>query len=999
MMWNWVLPRSHIRQQVRVVMDLRSFLILSCLPCVSASELLPARWFEELVATDGSTQRSLVFRTVPGVSYRVEVSDDLDSWETVSEIYGLGQEHPVPLVEMQPAPAGGPAPPPVPPPTHYASIVLRRSSGSDGGLVLSWPSLDSGLPMKRSVAGSLVAGWDEVPLFADQFDDFHFFISHPGNPAPPPQETGGLGVLDAAMVAAFSTHLGDMNAAVAAQIATARAAPSPAVGSEPRGFVRISANWSLDTDRDGTPDFLEFRVQGTAGNPNQGMADSFSGDTNQNGVPDGGEVDSDGDGLADSADLDPGDELINWGRLPIPTYAMFPVTSPSSGITPRQINSQGMVLFPDAVWIEGQSHDLVMNGPLADANEALGMNDKGQILGIGYRVAAAPPPGASGLIASNPILVWWNSRFDNGPTPVSDGVNDAEEVCLDFLLSAAEGGFPHDQVLDNEGRFVGQRPADDPGGLPVRKVWRGSAAGFSEAETTGEGSLFVFSPPAPAPERFSFGSDGPGSAIWDRGVERWTPDGPITRMAQVPGGGLMVLGGAGTPAKLLTGGGTWEGSDFFPEVLTDSALTGAFPLRFGGGFRYLPPRLEDKARPWPEMAPGVPNQSGPEHLDAASNGWVLSREDDQYLASMPVVLEDDSAASGVDHVSVTSTEPGDACENRTWVMAPIGKVNGFQVRSGAGQNARVTMNGNGVPLMTLADFWAGGGGGGSLVLEQGSVAAVVDGAGINPGLDGAEILASLSLGGTASVSRPIGFKVMKERTVRISVVPVVLIDGIKNFPPQFDYSEAHLESELDKVFGPQVNLSIDVSVEAPVHVDWDVSNDHFFDVGGYNTSSLDQDAILSASGGVPAGINIRVFVIGTYDPLSPPSSHQDFDFGTFRSSAHGTDGYVYGIAQPLARNVWISGCDRLNTETQVRFDRTLAHEIGHVFMDWDEGTNTFEVGHPGPPAYAGVAPLPSTRYSDRLMVSGNAGVLNPGFLLVKGEWDRIEEWAILRGIE
>lgn len=69
-----------------------------------ARDLVPEYWLEDLTATDGSIQKCLVFRTVAGVDYQVEASNDLLEWNDDSELYGLGHEFALPVHEMTPPP-------------------------------------------------------------------------------------------------------------------------------------------------------------------------------------------------------------------------------------------------------------------------------------------------------------------------------------------------------------------------------------------------------------------------------------------------------------------------------------------------------------------------------------------------------------------------------------------------------------------------------------------------------------------------------------------------------------------------------------------------------------------------------------------------------------------------------------------------------------------------------------------------------------------------------
>lgn len=63
---------------------------------------------------------------------------------------------------------------------------------------------------------------------------------------------------------------------------------------------------------------------------------------------------------------------------------------------------------------------------------------------------------------------------------------------------------------------------------------------------------------------------------------------------------------------------------------------------------------------------------------------------------------------------------------------------------------------------------------------------------------------------------------------------------------------------------------------------------------------------------------------------------------------------------------------------------TIAHEVGHIIVGGDH-----------PDEEKGVAPLSGTDRTKRLMCSGQNST-NNSLLLVKGEWDKAEEWLKTR---
>ena len=87
-------------------------LALPILAQPAGDDLLPARWFENIPATDDSIQRTLVFKSTAGVLYTVETSNNLTDWNTEETFYGLGHDVFVPMYEYTPPPPPPPGTPP-----------------------------------------------------------------------------------------------------------------------------------------------------------------------------------------------------------------------------------------------------------------------------------------------------------------------------------------------------------------------------------------------------------------------------------------------------------------------------------------------------------------------------------------------------------------------------------------------------------------------------------------------------------------------------------------------------------------------------------------------------------------------------------------------------------------------------------------------------------------------------------------------------------------------
>ncbi len=283
---------------------------------------------------DGSRWHAFTYKTIAGLPYVVESGNDLTGWSEEDSIYGFGQEE---VVIMKQAPAL-PAPPPpgtyhTPPPmirVPAAQIIMRR--GTTGGIILSWKSLDDTSAKIVFLPGlTQDPGWINMPGYVRRFGGHDFYLCNPLLPQVPPATNSTLGPLDTAMVAAFETNFPTMNAEVAAAVVRARTAPRiPAPPTEKR-FWRVRVNWDLDSDLDGTPDWMEFAqlfAAGAGNNPVEGPeSDPFNMDADRNGIADGAQRSSDGDSTPDDVDADKTDGLIDWLKCPEYRYAIFEVST------------------------------------------------------------------------------------------------------------------------------------------------------------------------------------------------------------------------------------------------------------------------------------------------------------------------------------------------------------------------------------------------------------------------------------------------------------------------------------------------------------------------------------------------------------------------------------------------------------------------------------------------------------------------------------------------
>lgn len=739
--------------------------------------------------------------------------------------------------------------------------------------------------------------------------------------------------------------------------------------------------------------------------PQASIADPFSAGNAGGTLPDGSILDTDFDTIPDDADVAIDDSLIDWAKQPAYRYAVFPITRGSPALPPLHINAQGSVLYQDGVWADGVFHSLDMQGPTAEAIQAISMNDLGQIIGIGYRTEAPPTPGGSKgseAVTSEEILVWWDSRHTDGPVPVSDGTNDALDVWAPYfanpnpLLSLSKH-FPYDSCLDNDGRFVAQRHGDNLGDPPIRKVWQRTATSFGEVEDTGDQCLFAFSP------GYSFGPTGTNTEIWTGGALSSTQTGTINRLASLPRGRLAGVR-LGAAPLISAGNPAWQTSDYFSHTPVDLNVIGAFPLAPINAFIY---HGEDAPLvDWEEAAPGIPagqfQQS--RHLDNGTNGWLLSEQDTDHTASMPIIAWDAQIGNGVDPVSISSTDPGDACQDRAWIMAGVDRNTIFQVLSGANSEARVTMTAVGLKFVSLADFHNPNGSPptDSILIDSQNASIVIPGENIGAALDGSELLPALTLGGTASASTPLGIKVMKARTVKVKVWVIPSKHGVSpssyhdtilgEDPAALETFRSDLQTLLNSICEPQINASFEVTLERVTPMEFESEDPEdfggpaglTFDGGNgiLNAFSTYQGELAAMLANEDPTKSINVYLVGGV------TRGQDVEWDT-ESATFNLDPVTWsGTTDRDNRRCWVIGGSSGATTGNPSLGRiksVIAHEIGHVLVGY---------GHPDEiNGDQGVAPLPGTRHRDRLMCTGKILAQDGSSrLLVKAEWDEAEVW-------
>ena len=245
-----------------------------------------------------------------------------------------------------------------------------------------------------------------------------------------------------------------------------------------------------------------------------------------------------------------------------------------------------------------------------------------------------------------------------------------------------------------------------------------------------------------------------------------------------------------------------------------------------------------------------------------------------------------------------------------------------------------------------------------------------------PLASGAEIMANVSLGGQTSLSQPLAFKVMKSRVVKVALYKVNKT-GANNGTgePDIPIDTESLRKFLNDVFKPQINVTFQVIPMADISVDWDVE--------GGNPGALDTESrtigaepgkILAKRPQERPEVNIDLFVLGGgswIDPSPPPKT----------GGSAGTTLRDDDQQGEIPNACWVTG-EPLNGRGIAQLYQSIAHEIGHVIVGY---------GHPDDETCQVL--LPGTNNARRLMCSGvGYGGIVRDIMIVKGEWDKAEQW-------
>jgi hypothetical protein len=550
------------------------------------------------------------------------------------------------------------------------------------------------------------AAWSTVPIFADSHGGHQFFITSGGGSTAPPTENDFLDTADAAMIADLEAAWADFNAAITTFSAAAQnTPPPPPPATDSRGFWRIKADWSLDSDSDGILDHAEFALAAAQAAAGDGLVGNpHNADTNNDGIPDGEQLDSDGDSIPDALDVAPDDGLVAYEIVALPRYAMFTVAdSPHHTFA---INDRGTALALLGYWKGGVTHNLITDEqqipgyPLSEANEgadihARAINDNDQIIGAGIADLEDPLVGANRR-RIYPIIYW------SVPQAVPAVVASTAGTTITYSNRTHLGNYYAGRHLDNSGSFFSPavtwdltRPAPGP---------KHEDDGWKKWTLPPGGGPIVHAPAPEATKGTAAGGIVWGSTYGENGewlhsdiTSPFSAEIPVTDpenvIAQGASGNILAFNRyAGMPA-MVRKGEEWGVSPLLADV-RDIADNGT-AIRKNAYFGEPLDRVILLNGKWTSLAraiPGIPERwkttTAAWLSDTSPGGWILAhdravprvaaallplRVTGRYTNSANKIVEE---AAGVDDFSIGSSDPAasldgiDHVQDRIWVMAP-----------------------------------------------------------------------------------------------------------------------------------------------------------------------------------------------------------------------------------------------------------------------------------------------------------------------------------------
>lgn len=367
---------------------------------------------------------------------------------------------------------------------------------------------------------------------------------------------------------------------------------------------------------------------------------------------------------------------------------------------------------------------------------------------------------------------------------------------------------------------------------------------------------------------------------------------------------------------------------------------------------------------------------------------------------IPVAIEDDAFATGVDIVSnsVASDAPG--YQDKLWIMAPI---DGGLPPAGNLMKFDIPLN---PPAELQIECEKADPVPDTIALDDTKPEVLWRGSGDNETSDNTP---GFKIGvHEDQVDLPIGVKTMKYREVKVVVHQVtgaqwdpVAEEFINLKPAATQVTAQQIKDTLNEIFGRQINAWFN-NLEIASHIiDWDIGTTADW---GSPDFPITGNEIVPFNRVFDRGENIDI------DPINPPPCPEEVKMLSLIDPQVVADIHVFliggcwgvrnhvgiggnllsesdpsaGVADIERRFVFVPAeMQNAGAIPQQEILNIIAHEIGHVLV----GT-----GHPD--KGTGPAPLPGTTHHERLMYSDVsektlAGSLHKN-LLVKGEWDAAE---------
>lgn len=267
---------------------------------------------------------------------------------------------------------------------------------------------------------------------------------------------------------------------------------------------------------------------------------------------------------------------------------------------------------------------------------------------------------------------------------------------------------------------------------------------------------------------------------------------------------------------------------------------------------------------------------------------------------------------------------------------------------------------------------------------------------VDVGREGEEIFASFTFGGQPAISMPVGIKLMKPRLVPVKVWVISKQVGsslVKN--PIYAPEKEELDNYLNNIFHGQINVQFDCSIESVPAIPFESENGEDFGGpegsvwdSGYNVLDMHPGyggEFLGVSSNIDPSASVNVYLVGGVGGGQEVAWNPESGRVEVMKDENGEPFSFGGITDVPGRRSWIiGGSDDGQTPgiTAETIRDAIGHEIGHVI-----------VGSGHPDTGSGIAPLPHTPVSERLMCSGGKRRTDgTSRILVKAEWDQALIW-------